>query len=519
MEKFARLIDELGVPSSQEDQIQKVHAYLSHCDEESLNWSVHLLRGHPFKRLCSKKELVTLFINHIEFSEHIFEQCIDATGDILEAISLSYPKPGKAISIELAVILKEVELVRSNKEEIDHFIISSWQKLALTQRYYFNKIITSTFRSPVSSSVLCAALAQYLNQPLDATTYNFHYVQDKTPLRVSKLRSEIKDKHNVLPIPIIEPVENNLDLNSTTWENHFISYQWNGVRCQLLTHDNGHEIWSRRLELITDKFPEFNHISLPKNTILDGVIIAISNGKILPKSEVRKRIDRKRITKKDLEKLTMSFLAFDIMRSAGQDVTGLTLEERLVFLQNLFAEMSNTDRLQLAENLLDSEFLTIQEIWESAKTMNSRALIIKAKNDAYNTATHWIKYSAKAQTTCGVLLYARRGEGYRSNEFVELTLGARQGSNLIPFTKVIPNLEEEERLAIRAFIRENLIERFGPVYSVRASIIIKISFDGVEPSRRHKCGLKLKNPLFLSWEKDKSQEDVISLEELMNEIG
>ncbi len=102
------------------------------------------------------------------------------------------------------------------------------------------------------------------------------------------------------------------------------------------------------------------------------------------------------------------------------------------------------------------------------------------------------------------------------DQFVEYTLGARQGNQLIPFTKVSATFMDEENLAIKKFIKENTLERFGPVIRVTAKLIFEISFEAVETSPRHKCGVKLIRPQIIRWMREQQDlDEVVRLETLI----
>ncbi|MFO1064875.1 MAG: hypothetical protein U0892_13500 [Pirellulales bacterium] len=64
------------------------------------------------------------------------------------------------------------------------------------------------------------------------------------------------------------------------------------MRAQVIRRDGDIFIWSRGEELMTDRFPEIVNAAsaLPDGTVLDGEIIAMRYGAILPFSEMQRRI-------------------------------------------------------------------------------------------------------------------------------------------------------------------------------------------------------------------------------------
>jgi DNA ligase-1 len=84
----------------------------------------------------------------------------------------------------------------------------------------------------------------------------------------------------------------------------------------------------------------------------------------------------------------------------------------------------------------------------------------------------------------------------------------------VTFAKAKSGLTDEELKELTTFVKKNTKEKFGPVRSVTAEHVFQIAFDGIVESKRHKCGVLLKNPRISQWLKDKKIEEANSLEDL-----
>ena len=53
------------------------------------------------------------------------------------------------------------------------------------------------------------------------------------------------------------------------------------------------------------------------------------------------------------------------------------------------------------------------------------------------------------------------------------------------------------------FIRQNTMERFGPVRSVAPKLVLEVAFDAIQPSARHKSGIAMRFPRIsrIRWDK------------------
>jgi hypothetical protein len=113
-----------------------------------------------------------------------------------------------------------------------------------------------------------------------------------------------------------------------------------------------------------------------------------------------------------------------------------------------------------------------------------------------------------------VLLYAQRGHGRRAGKYTDFTFGVRSEDGLVPFAKAYSGLTNAEIEEVDRFIRDNTLERFGPVSSVRAELVFELAFEGLQLSSRHKSGIAVRFPRIARWRRDKTVADIDSLETL-----
>ena len=108
-------------------------------------------------------------------------------------------------------------------------------------------------------------------------------------------------------------------------------------------------------------------------------------------------------------------------------------------------------------------------------------------------------------------MYAQRGHGKRSSFYSDYTFGVWTGpegaEELVPVGKAYFGFTDEELKQIDKYVRDNTIERFGPVRSVRADrkqgLVLEVAFEGLNRSTRHKSGVAMRFPRIsrLRWDK------------------
>ena len=79
------------------------------------------------------------------------------------------------------------------------------------------------------------------------------------------------------------------------------------------------------------------------------------------------------------------------------------------------------------------------------------------------------------------------------------------------FAKAYSGLNDAEILELDRWIRRHTRERFGPTRSVDPELVFEIGFEGIQESKRHKCGLAVRFPRILRWRRDRSASSANTL--------
>src|SRR6185436_4571278 len=101
-----------------------------------------------------------------------------------------------------------------------------------------------------------------------------------------------------------------------------VEWKYDGIRAQIVRRGGQTWIWSRGEELMTERFPEVVALAgpLPDGTVLDGEVLVWKDDAPAPFALLQQRIGRKLLTKKVLAEAPVSFMAYDVLEWAGQDV-------------------------------------------------------------------------------------------------------------------------------------------------------------------------------------------------------
>ncbi len=82
----------------------------------------------------------------------------------------------------------------------------------------------------------------------------------------------------------------------------------------------------------------------------------------------------------------------------------------------------------------------------------------------------------------------------------------------MPIAKTYSGLIDDEIRRIDAFVRRNMIEKFGQVRTVKPELVFELAFEGLNRSNRHKSGFAVRFPRILRWRTDKTAAEADTLD-------
>jgi DNA ligase-1 len=129
----------------------------------------------------------------------------------------------------------------------------------------------------------------------------------------------------------------------------------------------------------------------------------------------------------------------------------------------------------------------------------------------------WFKWKRDPMIVDAVLLYAQRGHGKRSGFYSDFTFGVWDDDRLVPVGKAYSGFTDEELKRLDKFVRQNTVERFGPVRSLSPELVVEVAFEGLNRSKRHKSGVAMRFPRIsrIRWDKPAKEADHLTTLEAM----
>ncbi|HMT28805.1 MAG TPA: ATP-dependent DNA ligase, partial [Bacteroidia bacterium] len=448
----------------------------------------------------------------------------NSVGDLGETISLVLPQnenlPAERSLAQWFDYLNQ--LPSMSDEEKKNLVLNAWKELSQHEIFVFNKLLMGSFRIGVSQTLVVRAIAEATNLEPSIIAHRLmgKWLPSDTTFENLILKADENDNAS-RPFPFYLAYAIEGDLADLGPEHDWIAeWKWDGIRSQIICRNNELFIWTRGEELATDKFPELHVLKslLPDGTVLDGEIVTYRDGKPLPFNVLQTRIGRKNVTKSILESAPVAFIAYDILEYNGEDIRNHPQLLRRNKLELLYNQIPQNDIFKLSELLIFNDWNELKELHTHSRENVAEGFMLKNKHGSYQVGRKkgdWWKWKVDPLSIDAVLIYAQKGHGRRAELFTDYTFAVWDADDkLIPFAKAYSGLTDKEIAQVDHFIRNNTVEKFGPVRTVTPQLVFEIGFEGINASSRHKSGIAVRFPRILRWRKDKPVKEADSLQNL-----
>jgi DNA ligase-1 len=562
MRAFAELYAELDATTSSNAKLAAMQRYFAQAAPEDAAWAVYFLSGGRPRQLVPVRLLHELAVIHSGLAPWLFEESYQSVGDLAETISLILPDAPHVSTDGLAAWVENnlLPLRGESPDVLAQRLPELWSQLDRTSLMLCIKLITGSFRVGVSKLLVTRALAAMADLDSKRVAQRLVGYTDLSnrPSAASYLKliaAESADEHaqrGGQPYPfflahaLAQPVEQFEALLGpvSRWQ---VEWKWDGIRAQVVKRAGQLWIWSRGEELVTDRFPELGTLihGLPDGTVIDGEIVVWKSAQpdtedafnphsptapaVQPFALLQQRIGRKTLSKKILSDIPVVILAYDLLEWAGEDWRHHPQAQRRAQLEQVIARC-NQPVLLASPLLTGDDWFDLARQREASRRLGVEGMMLKARDALYGVGRTkdmgvWWKWKVDPFSVDAVLIYAQRGHGRRASLFSDYTFAVWDGPadaserTLVPFAKAYSGLTDAEMRQVDSIVRKTTVEKFGPVISVKPSLVFELGFEGIALSKRHKSGIAVRFPRMLRWRQDKSVEEADHLGTLQDLLG
>jgi len=421
---------------------------------------------------------------------------------------------------------------------------------SLTAKYVV-KVLTGELRIGLREGLLEAAIAAAFDRPPAAVAMALMLTGDTGETAVLAREDRLDEARLRLLHPIkfmlASPAEDAADVLSRLGPIVWVEDKYDGIRAQL--HRRGAEVrlYSRDLHDISGQFPEIVEAARPLewDGILDGEILAFSDGHVLPFLTLQARLGRKGPTAELQAEVPVAYVAFDLLAVGPRSVAGaatdgrrghpadpahdglysaavepllaVPLGERRGRLESLgLPTVADGGRFALSHLVTADSVEALDRVFDEARARRNEGLMVKDPQSGYTPGRRglgWLKMKRALATLDCVVVGVEAGNGKRHGVLSDYTFAVRDEASerLVTIGKAYTGLTDSELADMTRWFEAHTVRRMGRYRQVDPVVVVEVAFDVIQRSNRHQSGFALRFPRIVRLRIDKSPTEIDSL--------
>ncbi|WP_061934356.1 cisplatin damage response ATP-dependent DNA ligase [Aureimonas sp. AU22] len=544
MQRFADLLDRLVLTPSRNGKLRLMADHFRSVPDPERGYALAAITGELGIRSVKPAMLRDLMTERMD--EVLFGYSYDYVGDLAETIALVWPAPhdGEVLRRNDTPTLEQVvtELDAATRAEGPRLVEDWLDKLDSSGRYALLKLVTGAMRIGVSSRLAKQALADFGSKDIVEIEELWHglevpylelfdWLEGRAEKPVSAAASPFR------PVMLSQPLEEP-DYGRINADDYAAEWKWDGIRVQATVERGVKRLYSRTGDDVSGAFPDLLDFMTFEGS-LDGELLVArpaAKGSGRPAvhphqgavrddivvgtfSDLQQRLNRKTVSAAVMKKHPVFLRTYDLLQDGTQDLRALPFAERRKRLDAFVAGLEPS-RFDISPFVPFERFEDLTRLRADPPHPVIEGLMLKRWDSSYvpgRPKGPWFKWKQDPHLIDAVLMYAQRGHGKRSSFYSDYTFGVWTGPEdqpeLVPVGKAYFGFTDEELKQLDKYIRDNTIERFGPVRSVRADpdhgLVLEVAFEGLARSSRHKSGVAMRFPRVsrLRWDKPAAEAD------------
>ena len=529
MEDFANLLERLLLTPSRNGKLTLLSAYFKQQRDPERGWALAALSGEL--KLPRVKASLIRRLAEKKFDTELFRLSYDYVGDLAETVSLMWsPAHGANHTPTLSDVVTTLQ--EASPAEGEQHLETWLNALDSRARWALLKLVTGGLRIGVSARLVKRALAEFGAKPVTDIEEIWHGLEPPYESLFSWLDGRA-DKPNpeitasfrpvMLAHPLITKAQRQ-EAETVLTEmlnaaNFAAEWKYDGIRVQAVSEGGVRRLYTRTGDEISQTFPDVLS-ALNFDAALDGeLLIRAPNGAVAPFNQLQQRLNRKRVSAKQLQAYPAFVRVYDLLQEGGEDLRSLPFVERRRRLEAFMRDRAEAG-LDLSPLIPVTNFADLDLARNQPPSPEIEGLMLKRWDSSYQAGRPkgpWYKWKRDPHIIDAVLMYAQRGHGRRSGQYSDFTFGVwrRIGDEiqLTPVGKAYFGFTDEELKHLDKFVRDHTLERFGPVRAVQANqeagLVLEVAFEGLQRSSRHKSGVAMRFPRIhrIRWDKPPAEAD------------
>lgn len=297
--------------------------------------------------------------------------------------------------------------------------------------------------------------------------------------------------------------------------------KYDGIRVQIHKKNDEINIFTRRLENISEAIPEMvDYIkkSFPEeNFIAEGELIATKDNKPISFQHMLQRVRRKYNIEKAIEDVPLKLFLFDLLYYKKP-----MIDEPLEIRRDKLEEVVNTKSNHI--NLSEMVKVSCENIDDGKNLFNKsiaeghEGIMIKNPKEPYIPGIRgkkMLKFKAEPETLDAVVVGGTYGYGKRAHFIGSYKIALRdEDDNLKTIAHVATGLDDETLDNLTKLMNKYKIFEKGTKITVEPRIVLEIAYSEIVKSPEYEAGYSLRFPVVKRIREDKGINDIDTVDRL-----
>ncbi|HTA39308.1 MAG TPA: ATP-dependent DNA ligase, partial [Candidatus Acidoferrales bacterium] len=310
-------------------------------------------------------------------------------------------------------------------------------------------------------------------------------------------------------------------LDGASW---LVEEKFDGIRAQAHVRDGTVRLFSRTLNDVTGSYPDVAAAlaGISGRAILDGEIVAMRDGRVLPFRALQARLQRKNVGDEMVRDVPLVFVAFDAVARGDDLLVERPQTQRREVLESIVAGVTGVV-LASSEPLPANDPAHVNAAFEAARANGNEGAMLKRTDAPYAPGRRgkwWLKLKRELSTLDVVVVAVEWGHGKRSKVLSDYTFAVRaDDGGLVAIGKAFSGLTDAEIAELTPWFLEHRrspnVQREkarGGEIPVEPAIVLEVAFDVIQESDLHESGFSLRFPRIVRVRDDKPATEIDTLQ-------
>ncbi len=397
-------------------------------------------------------------------------------------------------------------------------LLSFLQLTSPLEAKYVTRIITSDTRTGFREGLVLDSIVKAFNREKEEVEYAHMILSDigKTAVRAKDSKINLFALKPELFNPLKSMLATKVETISKALEAFpllICEPKIDGFRAQLHISKKECKLYSRNQEDITQGFPEIiDDVSIQvrhdyQNTIIDGEVVAIVDGKPVFFQDLLTRVLRKQEVEESILKTPCYFYMFDITLSKGESLLNKPLLDRKKALNTI----PTLKHLEIIRYKILSDETEIKNFFQQMIKRGFEGLMLKDPHSKYlagKRGKNWLKLKTSLPTLDLVIIAAEWGHGRRTGWLSNYHLAARDKNNYQVIGKTFKGLTDSEFQYLTDLLNSIKTSAKSWGIAVKPQVVVEVEFDNIQQSSKYESGMALRFARIKRIRPDKSVEEI-----------